>query len=481
LSLLRNVATDLVAKRLWPVALVLLAALVAVPVVLGGGTPPAAAPVAAVGGDAGEEPGDQLLTLAEERANLRGTGERVDPFRRRPESREDGAPGGASVAGGGGTPAGTASLGGAVDAGISDLPGLGDIPIIDVPGGSGGPGGIGTKPLPEDDGEDVSYHVDVRVGRTGDVRAADDVARLSPLPSAEDPFLVFLGVAEDGESATFLLSSDAVPTGMGTCEPSAERCERIRMRAGDTEYFDVTTPEGEVVQYELEVRRIAREVGPTADAASAARARESAEGRALLRDAVAKGDVDISDLTYSKERGLVLPAASRDGDDDRPAFAGYRADLRYGPAGEPLVKRYNLARLTPLPSTEDPAFVFLGVLPGGEAALFLNPTGAAVSGDGVCSPDAETCGRIEVPAGGTATLDVPTVDGRTAEHRLAVDAITEVAAADAAEARAQRERESPAGRAILRRLIREVGAILADLDFDADRGTLTERRAGEEG
>jgi hypothetical protein len=310
------------------------------------------------------------------------------------------------------------------------------------------------------------------------VRAVDDVARLSPLPSTDDPFLVFLGVSDDGRSATFLLSSDAVPTGMGTCTPSAERCERIRLEAGDTEYFDVTTPEDEVVQYELEVRAIERRVGPTAAVASAARARESADGRALLREAVADGEVDISDLTYSKELGLVVPAGTAKAA-PREVFGGYRADLRYGPAGGELVKRYAPARLTPLPSAEDPSFVFLGVVPGGEAAQFLNPTGAAVSGDGVCRPDTEACSRIEVPAGGTATLDVRTVDGRTAEHRLVVDAITEVTVPSEDEARAQRERESPAGRAILRRLIREVGTILTGLDFDARRGTLTERPAGD--
>jgi hypothetical protein len=57
MSAVRNLITDLVDRRLWPVAVALLAALVAVPVLLGGGSkspaPAPAAPLAATAANPG--------------------------------------------------------------------------------------------------------------------------------------------------------------------------------------------------------------------------------------------------------------------------------------------------------------------------------------------------------------------------------------------------------------------------------------------
>jgi hypothetical protein len=346
------------------------------------------------------------------------------------------------------------------------MPALEDVDVIPVGGTDGGPA------LPQPDAHE-SYRVDLRFGQDGDLERRNDVARLSPLPSAEDPFFVFMGVLADGETALFLVSSDAEATGDGTCKPSPENCERIEMQAGQTEFFDVTTPDGATVQYQLDLVRVSRVRSSSPAVAANARSRESTEGREVLRNAIDTEQVDVDGIAYSRTLGVLVPSAQPGDGDGDTLFGGFRTDLRFGHPGE-LVKRYNIARLTPLPSADDPSFLFMGVM-GKEddlKALFLNPTQAVASGDAVCIPTPEECTRVELRPGQSGLFDVPTLDGESSEYQLDVDAITEVEAETPEEARAMRERESPAGRLILRRLIDEVGGLVADLNYAPDRGKL---------
>lgn len=458
---LRNLTADLVGRRLWPVAVALLVALVAVPVVIrGGAEDPVVSMADAPAGDAADA---TSVTLAEQEVKANRRGALRNPFTVPPTPKKAlPASGGGSA---GGTPAPTGGTGADVSGGSGgDMPsagGWGEVPgVVPVDAAPAGPTAA----------ERASWRVDLRFGRDGDLASRTDVPRLSPLPSAEDPFFVFLGVLADGKTALFLVSSDAQATGDGTCLPSPEVCDRVEMQAGETEFFDVTTPEGETQQYQLDIVRVDRRTEPTAEVAAAKRSRESSEGREVLREAVRSGQVEVSDLAYSRELGLVVPSGEA-GAFGTSLFGGFRVDLRFGAPGA-LVKRYNLARLTPLPSVEEPSFVYLGVLGGGETALFLNPTEAAASGDAVCLPSPDECQRVELKAGQEGVFAAPTMDGQTKEYVLSVDDITRLQAATVEEARAGRHRESPAGREILRRLITEVGSLVGDLRYQADTSTL---------
>ena len=473
MSFVRNLFADLVAKRLWPVAAVLVAAAIAVPVVVLGGAeqsePPMPAPASS--DIAGATP---VISLGKEQPRG-GRG----PIGRNPFVQREGASetttSAAAVAGTDTAAAAAAGLAsaisgaatGSITGGVSA--GLDDIGVVPVDGG-GTPDPAPSTPdrAPADD--NASYAVDVRIGRDGSLRTRRDIARLSPLPSAEDPFFVFLGVAADGETALFLVSSDATVTGDGTCRPSPEACERVELKAGQTEFFDVTTPTGETAQYQLDLVNVRRVRSSDTATAAAARARESAAGRRVLRSAMDTGQVTVSDLAFSRDLGLVVPVGGAA--QDRGLFGGYRVDLRFGPGGDELVKRYNLARLTPLPSVEEPSFLFLGVLGDGETAIFLNPSGAVASGSAVCHPTPEECSRVLLGAGESATFDVPRMDGTTAEYRLEIDGITPLEVDTAAEAEAYRARESKAGRVVLRRLITEVGSLVADLNYSKAQGVV---------
>ena len=144
-----------------------------------------------------------------------------------------------------------------------------------------------TAPTAEDTTD--TYHVSVRFGVDGGkLTTIRDIARLSPLPSVTDPFFVYLGVLKVSTSntkrAVFIVSSDATPNGEGACHPTKQDCEAVELTVGQTAYFDATTPDGKVTQYELQLAGIHKTVVKSEAKASAAFARHSVAGAELLRD-----------------------------------------------------------------------------------------------------------------------------------------------------------------------------------------------------
>lgn len=260
---LRAVWADLVEKRLWPLALLLLAALAAVPFLLGGdrtAPDPASVPAALAdahtagatpdggaatvgGGNAdGQETAVVRVASGADRTRLRGS--RTNPFRvhrpPRPKLRVSAATAG-RTAGGDETTGAPRSPGG------------------DAGGGSGGSGGAAPghgRARPKDDGPggDPAATIAVRFGRAGtQLTKIDAIPRLTPLPSAERPIVIYLGLRRDGETAVFMVSSDVRAQGEGRCVPSRATCEAIELRAGQIAFLDHTGDDGAVTQYELDL------------------------------------------------------------------------------------------------------------------------------------------------------------------------------------------------------------------------------------
>lgn len=238
---LGDIWVDLVDKKLWPLAVVLIAALVAVPVLLAKpadpSTSPPAPPPAGV-----QAPG--LAGLSGTVALADGgdgvvAGSPTDPFRQQhvpkppaisaPSQSADAQPGGAgSGASGGGDSGG--SSGGGSDSGSSRPT---------------------RAPAP------TTYSVVVRYGVSGSGRPRRELSPLTALPSSASPLFVYLGSVNANRTAVFLVSSDATPTGDGRCTPTRAICSQVYLDPGQTEYFDVNTGRG-VVQYQLDVLKIAK-------------------------------------------------------------------------------------------------------------------------------------------------------------------------------------------------------------------------------
>jgi hypothetical protein len=117
-------------------------------------------------------------------------------------------------------------------------------------GGNGGKGSSGgkTKTL-------YSYYVtDVTVSDGGTPAAISNVTQFQFLPTQATPVLVYLGTASAGTQALFLVSKDVTSVGgNGVCFPTADACQLLGLSAGagaDLLYG----PDGKT--YHLQVTRI---------------------------------------------------------------------------------------------------------------------------------------------------------------------------------------------------------------------------------
>lgn len=261
MSAIRDIWTQLIEKRLWPLALVLVVALVAVPVVLsrspdetadgavGVETPPVVAAAAA----AISESSEALVTLAGERGGATLRGRVKDPFRQRlPRVRIiGGGPGAASDGDGGETL------------------------------GPGDRGGFRGRP-DEDKPETFTYAtIDVTFGEAGGrLRTIRAVPRLTALPSNVNPVVIFLGMRGDHQTAVFLVSTDVHAQGDIRCLPSPQVCETIELRQDGVAFLDVRDENGKVTQYELNL--VAVEVHETTSREQARRT-QAQGARAALR------------------------------------------------------------------------------------------------------------------------------------------------------------------------------------------------------
>jgi hypothetical protein len=269
MSLIKDTWRQIVQRRLWPIALVLLAALVAVPVLLAQSPAPAPAPTAptAAAGDsatADETIATPVVAVATGDDRRRHVlGDSKDPFR--PEATPTPTP----------TPVSKSS--GTSDKSSANGGGDGSTPAT---GGSTAPG-TSTPATPGGDTKPKSYPADsltVRFGTgEGDAKSVLQVGEPLPGAAADEtatPVLVYLGLTKSGKQARFLLDAGVVADGDGRCvSGGGTACETLYLSAHETEFLDVTGDDGTVTaQYQLDLVAIHR-------SAKAARAAKAAEAR----------------------------------------------------------------------------------------------------------------------------------------------------------------------------------------------------------
>jgi hypothetical protein len=300
MSAVSNVLRQLKQRRLWPVAILLVAALAAVPYALAKDpepVPPAPAPEAQEGEDIlASQP---IVTPAVETAGVRRKvlGTPKNPFGFTEEET------------GSGEPADSDRVAKADDPTTADAD---PSPVSPSPTGGSTPGvaptgpttpGTPVKPAKTYD----KYDLTVRFGDSAATPTRMTLKRLKPLPEKDLPALIYLGVSKDGKSAIFLLEQGVEVVGDGVCRPTPEDCETVRLRAGETEFLDVADETGNVsAQYQLDLLKIHK--GTTASAAKASAS--SKAGRDLLADrASADGRLpfrfDVDSGTLERRPGVV--------------------------------------------------------------------------------------------------------------------------------------------------------------------------------
>ncbi|MHB8234829.1 MAG: hypothetical protein ACYDHT_09280 [Solirubrobacteraceae bacterium] len=151
----------------------------------------------------------------------------------------------------------------------------------------------------------------------------DKLKRQQPLPSTNQPLVVFRGVTAGGKSATFTVVGEAILRGQGACQPEASQCLAIDLQPGQYEELEYVPPEGAPVVYQLQVVSI-DSTKASAAAARAAFGQESKAGIQFLRTA---GLDALPGMRYSPDKGVLVFA-------HHPAFvarahaAGWGASLR---------------------------------------------------------------------------------------------------------------------------------------------------------
>jgi hypothetical protein len=257
---------QLVRRRLWPVAALLLVALAVIPIVLARDPEAAEVPAPAPVGETNVD--DSLATpvvaqaAAEDRDRRRRVlGARKDPFKPAPVKKPTPAPQQSAAPG---------NPGGAAD----PVPPTFDPPSFPVSGGTGAPAPV-PYPIPGPTApQKKTYPAGSVIVRFGDAKN-DSLERmllrkLTPLggSDAETPVLIYMGLTRDGKRAKFLVDATVEVDGDGVCKPHPSSCETVELAIGETEFLDVFDPEAEVeegeepepvAQYQLDLVDIKRE------------------------------------------------------------------------------------------------------------------------------------------------------------------------------------------------------------------------------
>ncbi|HTU85485.1 MAG TPA: hypothetical protein VMF57_07910 [Solirubrobacteraceae bacterium] len=287
MSLVTGIVKELRERKLWPIAVGLIVALVAVPVLLS-----KKAPTDLVTPEAGAglpySSGTALPAITVKTtpgpSNLPGRGR--DPFT--PQHI--------------GTTATTASVTSA-PASSTTTAGTGSTGSTDTTSTtsttSGGSSTAGTtaptapapttptpappKPGPAGLTATQSYQVSLAITtKSGGLNTIAPLERLSVLPNLKQPLLTELGVLQGGQQVIFVVEPGAVVSGPGTCTPGPIDCEILTLAPGQTEGVSQQTSTGSTPVALFSVDSITAANHPSVAAANQARQTASQAGRELL-------------------------------------------------------------------------------------------------------------------------------------------------------------------------------------------------------
>jgi hypothetical protein len=309
MSVPRNILKELVERKLWPIALVLIIALVAVPVLL-----TKQAPTDIVTPPTGPLPYSSGTTLPAISIKASPTNSKLAGGGRNPFTPQVAgktttttvaaattttpATGTTTLSGGGGTSPSTGS-----GAGASTTPAT-TPPAPTTPAPTTPAPTAPVKPAPTGLTATQSYHVSLALTTSnGGVNTIDPLERLSILPSKQQPMLVEIGVLQGGHSVLFVVEPGTVVSGAGTCTPGPIDCEVVSLKPGQTEGISKQTATGSTPVALFSVNSISADNHPSVAAANAARQDASSVGRELLNKSPLSA---ISLFQYDPSVGAVV-------------------------------------------------------------------------------------------------------------------------------------------------------------------------------
>jgi hypothetical protein len=131
-----------------------------------------------------------------------------------------------------------------------------------------------------------AYSVNIDTKDANGLHVLTDVVRLAPLPAAESPELIYLGVLQGGKKAAFLFTNSVkVSNQTGsqlTCLPSADDCQLVELSPGQGMKLAPTSNAALITTFSFELMSIGVIDYSSADAAQQARDAVSTAGQTLL-------------------------------------------------------------------------------------------------------------------------------------------------------------------------------------------------------
>jgi hypothetical protein len=311
MSFLRTLEADLRERQILP-AVVVLAVLailipIAAPLLLGkvSAPPPAASVVPPVHQPAGVASPQQELTDLSATPSTQSVvrkGSEPDPFRQAGSLSSSGstaASSGSSSASGATSTQTTTKSGGSTTGAGSPAPTTGSssgtgstAPKPATKPSSGSTGGSGATAQgtlltgPSSLKPNQAYSVDINTKDANGVHALSDVVRLAPLPAAQSPEVIYLGVLEGGKKAAFLFTNAIAVSSKSsdglTCLPSDGNCQIVELSPGQGLSLYPTANSALIATFTFELASIgATDYSSAADALNARNAVSTA-GQTLL-------------------------------------------------------------------------------------------------------------------------------------------------------------------------------------------------------
>lgn len=300
--LVTDLYADLRERHLLPLVVLLIAAMIGAPLLLGNGgekkTRPAGVPASsasAVGGSTDSAfavvPAARQLRSPEKRLGHR---QPLDPFRveKSKEGKAHGSTSAGGTTGAGEAASPTALEGSAISEAESQVPRNAEIKVSETAAGdkeltikestsssssttpptsassgsgagstSGSSGTTSESTSPTagagGQGEVVGYTVDLKTGDPeGELTEENEVAPMTKLPTAKNPLVVFVGLSQDNKSALFLMTSEVTAYyGAVHCVVDAQACQMVELKAGHAALFEYVSGETEA-KYKVVLEKI---------------------------------------------------------------------------------------------------------------------------------------------------------------------------------------------------------------------------------
>jgi hypothetical protein len=153
---------------------------------------------------------------------------------------------------------------------------------------------------------DQAYSVDIDTKDATGVHVLSSVVRLAPLPDAESPEVIFLGVLQGGQKAAFLFTNaiavSSKDSGL-TCLPSTSDCQIVELSPGQGLSLYPTANTALISTFSFELVSIGATGYSSDSAATAARDAVSTAGQTLLP---LSSSPELATLSFDSKLGALV-------------------------------------------------------------------------------------------------------------------------------------------------------------------------------